>query len=444
MASTYSFDAFFLIRKTPFLLVSYSPCFAILLAMQRTLLPSDYFQIENERPLSNVDVELLTDLYLPIIGANALAVYLKLFRFKEDRKRSHANLFEGLGMSSGNFLSARRKLEGIGLLETKLLPDSNDSFQSYLYVLNPPISGKKFLSSANLRKQLEKASSEDVLGWCDVVYKLTNAKRKQGGKDITENFSDVYHSEEALSTKELMSGISKSRRAIKTYFNVEKMVDFLKEKNPCYNMNFFSREELVEIEDLSSAHHYSEEAAADILDSSIKVNAPKGKRVDFKAFKKDLIADSSFSYLKASEEEISQNAKIIGDSDAAKSLREMERLSPEQFLIKKQGGGKLAPSDLLLIESLREQNLKDCVINALLDYVLEMQDGSLPRAYATKIAGSLARKRYDNPVDAFNYLRKDNGKKAKPATEVIIENEDTERDVKEEDDESLLDMFEEE
>lgn len=426
--------------------MSYHPNLAILLAMQTTLLANDVFQIENDRPLSNVDVELLTDLYLPIIGANALAVYLKLFRFKEDRARSHAALFEALGMSTGNFLSARRKLEGIGLLETRLLNDSNEACKSYLYILNSPISGKKFLSSPNLRKQLEKASSEDVVGWCDVVYKLTNSKHIKGGKDITENFSDVYHSDDISSIHEEVSNFSKPKRTIKTYFNVEKMIQFLSQRNPDYNPNYFSREELIKIEDLASTYRYTEEAAADILDSSINVNAPKGKRVDFDSFKKDLIADSGMSYLKATEEEISSsNNKIIGNSDKARMLRAMERISPEQFLLRKQGGGKLSSSDLNLIETLREQHLHDSVINALLDYVLEVKDGSLPTAYVTKIAGALARKRYDNPVDAYNYLNKDKKKVAKPVEETIIVKEEKEQEAnKEETEENFLDMFEEE
>ena len=411
--------------------------------MTRAILPTDFFQVERDRDISNIDVELLTDLYLPIIGPNGLAIYLKLFRFKENRPRSHGQLLEALGISSGNFVSARKKLEGIGLLETRLLDDT-EQFQRYLYVLKAPVSGKTFLTSPILRNELIKNSSEEVVKWLDVVYKLTEFKYVDGGKDITENFSDVYHADEVVDLKSITAKRHSNKRAIKTYFNTEKMVNFMHDYNPMISMDFFTRSELIKIEQLAALYHYTEEAAADILESSINFSAPKGKRINFESFKNELIADQGMTYMQVTPSDLSKDKVVIkGDSDAAKMMREMERLSAEEFLIKKQGGGSLSKSDLALIESLREMNLINPVINALLDYVLEAQDGSLPVAYTTKIAGSLARKQFDNAIDAYNYLHKD-PKTIKKPTKQNIETPVVSKtnEVKEAEEEDVLDMFE--
>ncbi len=411
--------------------------------MTRAILPTDFFQVERERDISNIDVELLTDLYLPIIGPNGLALYLKLFRYKENRARSHGQLLEALGISSGNFVSARKKLEGIGLMETRLLNDT-EQVQRYLYVLKSPVSGRTFLTTKILRDQLIKASSEEVVSWLDTVYKLTNFKYVEGGQDITENFSEVYQTDEILDLKSAISKRRSSKRAIKTYFNIEKMLSFMHSFNSIFTVDYFSREELIKVEQLAASYKYTEEAIADILESSIDFTAQKGKRINFDTFKNELIADQGMSYLQVSESDLNKDKVVIkGDSDAAKLMREMERLSAEEFLIKKQGGGRLSPSDIGLIEHLREMNLINPVINALLDYVLEIKDGSLPTAYITKIAGSLARKQFDNAIDAYNYLHKEPKTSKKPQATKPVETP-KENVVKENkvEDEDVLDMFE--
>ncbi len=409
--------------------------------MMETILPSDHFQIENDRPLSNIDVEILTDLYLPIIGSNALSLYLKLFRYKEDRSRSHNALFEGMGMSPGNFLSSRKKLEGMSLLETRLIRDS-DNYKEYLYILKSPTSGKDFLTSPLLRNQLLKSTSEDYLNWCDVVYKLTKTKRIKGGKDISMDFSSVYQADEIKDMNATMIENSSSKKRIKTYFDISKTLEYLSENNPIISKGFFTRSELEQISDLAASYCYNEEAAADILESSINLRAEQGKRIDFEAFKKDLKENQNMSYMKVTQSDLKKGKIVVhGTSDEARMIREMERMTPEEFLSKKAGGGILSNSDLTLIETLREMGLANPLINALLDYVLEIKDGSLPNAYVTKIAGSLARKGFDNSIDAYDYLHRDRNKKTsapKQNEPLPIQNEPSK---KQDDDDSILDLL---
>ena len=85
----------------------------------------------------------------------------------------------------------------------------------------------------------------------------------------------------------------------------------------------------------------------------------------------------------------------------------MESLSPKEFLTILQGGASPASSDLRLIEDLSANfHLTPGVINALIDYVLTVNNNVLSRAYVEKIAASLAREGITTVLDAMNYLKK--------------------------------------
>ena len=90
----------------------------------------------------------------------------------------------------------------------------------------------------------------------------------------------------------------------------------------------------------------------------------------------------------------------------------MESVSPKKFLALLQNGSQPALADLKLIDSLSKNfNLSNPVINAVIDYTLINCKNILSRAYAEKIAASLAREGIETTIDAMNYLN--NFKKSK-------------------------------
>lgn len=409
--------------------------------MKLDLLSTDNFEVEIDTPITNVDVEVLVDLYLPIIGADGLASYLRLARFKEGHINSHDLLFEATGLSSGAFLSSRKLLEGIGLLKTKLL-QKDERMQFFLYIVYPPVSGKAFLKNPLLRGTLFDATSNEYVSKMEQAYKLTKSKRSKSGTDISDNFSDVFHEE----GEEILSSLGKesSRRGqtLKTYFSIDRFLAYLKESNYQIKDDTFTREELSRVEERAVRFNFNEESAADLLISSIDFGKPRGKRIDFAKYEKVLAESKDMTFMRHRVEKEDHDKLVIpGSSDEAKKMRQMERLTTEEFLLRLQGGGRLASSDRKLIESLREMYLKDSVINALLDYVLEMQDGSLPVQYTTKIAGSLARKGVDNPIDAYNYLHKGKAKKSTPKEETITLEKEKEEKPETKQEEASLDAL---
>ena len=83
-----------------------------------TLLPADTYVVINKTILYDEDRKILTDLYLPIIGMEAVMLY---FTFWSDldssqiisKDFSHQKLVSSLRMTIGEIETAREKLEAI-------------------------------------------------------------------------------------------------------------------------------------------------------------------------------------------------------------------------------------------------------------------------------------------------------------------------------------------
>jgi len=82
-------------------------------------------------------------------------------------------------------------------------------------------------------------------------------------------------------------------------------------------------------------------------------------------------------------------------------------MSPKNYLGVLQNGTRPASADLRLINDLSSNfHLSNGVINAIIDFVLTVNNNVLSRAYSEKIAASLAREGLTTAVDAMNYLRR--------------------------------------
>ena len=103
-----------------------------------------------------------------------------------------------------------------------------------------------------------------------------------------------------------------------------------------------------------------------------------------------------------------------GKTEIARKINLMETVSPKRFLSILQNGTKPAISDLRLVDDISKNfNLPNCVINALIDYTLSMNDNVLSRPYCEKVAASLAREGVKTTIDAMNFLRKSGRKSTK-------------------------------
>ncbi len=152
------------------------------------------FNIYSSFTLSNDDVNVVSLLYAPLMGSDALMLYLGLSSLLErnnlrSEKLKHQDLFDIFSFTQASFLKARIKLEGIGLLVTYEMPD-----KSYTYVLCPPLTAKGFIKDATLGLYLYAKITKETF---DFIYNHFKVEKidKASANNITKTFDEVYQSQ---------------------------------------------------------------------------------------------------------------------------------------------------------------------------------------------------------------------------------------------------------
>ena len=117
----------------------------------------DFLEVIGESIISNVDIDVLSRLYQPIIGYKASMLYLTLvnyINYQEGEIISHENIFKLMQIDPGDFLNARKALEACGLMKSYLKLDNDTKY--YTYVIYAPKSPKDFFTDVLFKGMLVK------------------------------------------------------------------------------------------------------------------------------------------------------------------------------------------------------------------------------------------------------------------------------------------------
>ena len=383
----------------------------------------DYLEVNANSLVADYDRQTLTNLYQPIIGYKAVGLYLTLLTEVDNQKInpiiSHGSLFNRMQITAGDFIDCRKLLEAVGLLKTYVTKLKDNRL--YQYELYAPKTPKLFFDNTLLFGLLIKCVGEADANKLKSVYSLN---RKPEGEDITASFIEVFSpdlDDPAFRKAMESSGsgvITRQSAKLNSGFSYELFSTYITEHSQI-NPESFSKEDMKEIERLATLYGVSEESAAEAVIRIYEPKAPKGKKINFEELTEIFMDETHYHFLtRRGGGKI--NGRVSGNSDLARKINLMERLSPKDFLTALQNGTRPAPSDLKLINDLSAKyNLPNCVINALIDYVLKVNNNVLSRAYAEKVAASLAREGITTTVDAMNYLKKTSGKGKKKKIEKI-------------------------
>src|SRR6185312_1463210 len=115
--------------------------------LYKELQPVDEYTILLPFPFSDYDRQLLTLFYQPLIGPDAMSLYMTFWADAEQenaRAFNHYHLMNILTMPLGRVFEARISLEAIGLLRTrrKKIGDARE----FNYELLPPLDAKAFFA----------------------------------------------------------------------------------------------------------------------------------------------------------------------------------------------------------------------------------------------------------------------------------------------------------
>ncbi|WP_304056509.1 replication initiation and membrane attachment family protein [Levilactobacillus namurensis] len=154
------------------------------------LTPRTGFVVRLADRVTDQSWQTLTQLYQPIIGPVAAALYSSLFWLPErEQLHRHGRLLAGLGVDLEHLYAARLRLEATGLLTTTV-KTAND-LTTFCYTLRAPLTPARFfnddLLSVQLLGVLGEESYQTLLATATVV---TPAADEQ---DITKNFLEVFH-----------------------------------------------------------------------------------------------------------------------------------------------------------------------------------------------------------------------------------------------------------
>lgn len=377
---------------------------------------TDYLQIKAMSLLADYDRDTLVNLYQPIIGYSALALYFTLWSEYQNQKVtslcSHGQLMRRMRITASDFIDARKVLEAVGLLKTYLSEQGDTKF--YTYELFSPKTPKKFFDDALLFGLLIKYLGDTEANKFKNIYKFEGEEEE--GKDISASFIEIFNPnfEDPAFMKALEGNPSLGRRSgkIVSQFSYERFFEELK-KISQIKEDAFTKKDMKEIERLSALNGVNEADAATLVVQIYEPTAGKGKHVDYAVLTK-LMQESGRFKRGVVENSTDKPNLNSGNSDLGEKINLMESVSPKEFLSALQNGTRPASSDLRLIDDISKNfGLSSSVINALIDFTLTVNNNILSRSYMEKVAASLAREGVTTTIDAMNYLKKSSKKPAK-------------------------------
>ncbi|WP_046174032.1 replication initiation and membrane attachment family protein [Domibacillus indicus] len=115
--------------------------------------PADAYSVSVSGCIDGLEQKVITLLYQPLIGAQALSLYMTMYAEVEDGRLSsggapHYHLMNTLGCSPQQIYEDRLKLEGIGLLKTYVKKTGES--REFLYELLPPLAPDQFFTDGLL------------------------------------------------------------------------------------------------------------------------------------------------------------------------------------------------------------------------------------------------------------------------------------------------------
>ncbi len=375
------------------------------------LSPNDLFEVKRMSLIADYDKDTIFNLYQPIIGAIASALYMSLIcEAKNERITSvstHEQLLVRMQIGTQDFLKARGYLEAVGLLKT-YVSNISEEVKSYEYRVYAPKTPDYFFDNALLYGMLIKSLGEKDAARLKSIYYVGETPIE--GTEISKSFGEVFHPDFAdpVFKKALDAGSNKGRKTAKidTEFNYDR---FFKELDLVSQINktALTKAEIKEVERLCALYGVKEEAAANVVAQVYDPTKEKGQRLDRLELSKILQDETNYNFLTRVSHKEDKRTRIDSNADLASKINLMESVSPKEYLSILQNGSQPASSDLNLIDSLSYKfRLTPAVINALIDFVLATKDNTLPKSYTEKIAASLAREGVTTAIDAMNFLKK--------------------------------------
>ena len=386
--------------------------------------PNQIYQVFKSVPLTEEGKNGLLYLYQSIIGAQSLALYYALLGDLEDLHEHefvHIDLLNALNVGLPDFLNARKRLEGMGLISVFVKEDPEFG-RMFVYRLEEPLHPREFIKDQLYSFLLwdavgERKFNQLVARFQPKTLDLTNYQ------EITSHFGAVYGrmNEEAFVKKsEQLEQIAKEYQVQQpetlaldlNALDWTFLIDFAQRKfiKP-ENFTPALRKQLVLYKNL---YGYDELTLVNLMAEVVSL---ADGQVDVKALERNISRRNKHQMSKETTQttELEQERRFntlrqTGFSEADLEMITLsETVPPAEFLqaIKQEKHSFVTDSEQYLLKSLVERSpLSNSVINILMHYVLVIQQNSTLQAnLVNKIATNWAELAIKSPEAAITHVR---------------------------------------
>lgn len=424
------------------------------------ILPADTFVVVNRTILSEHDRKIISMLYQPIIGSIATSLYYTLWSDLDktellSNEYTHHHLMTSLRIKMDAIITARKKLEGVGLLKTFI---KKGNVNNYVYELFSPISASEFFNHPILNivlyNNIGKKEYEMLLSY----FKVPRINLSSYD-EITSGFDEVFESVPGATYDNLNEDLRVNKTGqikIDNVFDFDLLISSV--PNGIITNKTFSREVKELINNLSYVYNLDAIAMKPSILNAIKENGLIDKnmlRKNVRNYYKYENENKLPSLIYKSQPEYLKNP-VGAEDKRAKMVYVFENTSPYNFLKGRNNGAKPSERDLNLLESLlTDFKLNPGVVNVLIDYVLKINNKKLTRAYLETIASQWKRLNVETVDEAMRAAEKEYKKtnKLKENYKVITDKKEVlpdwfnqnikKQEISDEDEKSLKDMLKE-
>lgn len=345
----------------------------------------DIYRIKVDFSLSFHQISALYSLYQPIIGTDAVALYMTLLSEGSSQKvgESHNRLCVIMNRSMTQVESARKQLEQFLLLKTYIKVEENRT--NVAYEMFAPLNGRTFLGQEGYRRLLSQALGQKQ-------YELTMSKWLNESK-IKEGYTDISESPRSLDN---VADIET------TSFELVRMADQFDDTQISFDYETFlsTTSPLVFPNEVRTAENLRLIGQMATL-YGVSVDRMRIQVGRFTDYKNRTFDQNGFRYSFYRMNQLETFGKEGYD------------LPPVSFLQSKQNGAMVTVVDRKLLDHLAvDMKFRNDVINVLIEYVLQINNNKLTNSFVDKIAGEWSRVPITTREEALAYIE---SKKKEPA-----------------------------
>ncbi len=366
--------------------------------MKKTLDSNSKFNVYASFTLSYDDINTMSLLYAPLIGSDAFMLYFGLNSLLERNNMKsenmiHQDLFDIYSFKNNEFLNARMKLEGIGLLMSYLTDDG-----TYYYYLCPPLTAKSFIKDATLGLYLYSKLRNETFEFIYNHFKIEKLDKKMV-TNITKSFDEVYDLDINNNSTFEKFGYILGRNPNTGLVIKSNKFDFDKFKK-AINQDFLevgiTKEFQKQIETLAFSYKFNENEMIGLYHDSIN----KSGYFDYRLLKKK--ANQLFNYNRNMKAPV-LTTKMEDTTSGDDIISYLDNVSPVDLL---DANLNQYPAEYIdtINQIYSEIDLPRGVLNCMIIKVLKDKSGELPRiAYFKKVAGTWMSANVFSTEDAIKY-----------------------------------------